>query len=231
MNENILEALFRQAIIDDYKEEIEKIPDKKELMKIISLSPEFELRMNKLFARDRRRDIFIKVVHYSKRVAVVIILAVTILSIILLANTQVRASVKNAIVEWYEKYTSIIFKGKESSDTDTLKEFKLEYIPEGYTESWIVEQGNIIDIEYENNIGDTIYISYWPDSYSSNISIDNENHIIESKTIKGYKAYFAEATNDDFENGIVCIMEGYRFNIWSKLPIKELIKIVESATW
>jgi len=159
------------------------------------------------------------------------VLAVTILSLVLLTNPEVRAAIKNTIIEWYDKYTSIIFKGQETSDTGAIKEFKFEYIPAGYSESLIEKFGKSSDMEYENGLGDFIYISYWPDSYSASISIDNENHIIKSEIINGYDAYIAEATNDDFDNGIILSMEGYRFTLWSKLPTNELIKIVESITW
>ncbi|NLO10475.1 MAG: DUF4367 domain-containing protein [Clostridiales bacterium] len=233
LDDSVFEALFRQAVIDEYKEEIESIPQKKELMRIVSLSPEFEIRMKLLFDNDRKRDIYIKFMHYGKRVAVVFLLAVTILSLVLLTNPEVRAAIKNTIIEWYDKYTSIIFHGKEEADNDIdeTKEFVFEYIPEGFSESWVERLGKITDMEYVNDQGETIYISYWPDTINTNISIDNENHIIESTTISGYEAYTAEATNEDFDNGIIWSMEGYRFNIWSKQPIKELIKIIESITW
>ena len=232
MDDKVFEALFRQAVIDDYNEEIEGIPQRKDLMKIISFSPEFELRMKKLFVRDRRRNAFIMSVYYGRRVAAVFILAVTILSIVLLTNSEVRAAIKNTIIEWYDKYTSIIFHGKDKgNDLNDIEEFIFEYIPEGFVESWNEKQGNITDMEYIDDVGTTIYISCWPDSNSTNISIDNENHTIERTTIKGYEAYIAEATNEDFDNGVIWSMEGYKFTIWSKLSIKELIKIAESTTW
>lgn len=231
MDNKLFEALFRQAIIDDYNDEIEGIPPRKELMKKISFSPEFELRMIKLFARDRRRNILVNSIYFGKRVAVVFVLAVTILSLVLLTNPEVRAAIKNTIVEWYDKYTSIIFRGQEVSDTVTIKEFKFQNIPSGYSESLVGKFGKTTDMEYENDMGDIIYISYWPESNSTNISVDNENHIINSMHINGHEAFIAEATNEDFDNGIVWSMEGYRFTIWSKLPIDELIKIVESIDW
>lgn len=232
MDDKVFEALFRQAVIDEYNEEIDGFPDKRELMKIISLSPEFELRMKELFARDRRRDISLKAVKYGKRVAAVLVLAVTILSLVLLTNTEVRAAIKNTIIEWYDKYTSFIFPGQEETDDiGEIKEFRFEYIPEGYSENWIEKYNKITDMEYINESGDTIYISYWPDSFSSNISIDNEHHIFENRVINGHEVYIAEATHEDFENAVIWSMEGYRFNIWSKLPIKELIMIVESTVW
>lgn len=42
------------AVIDEYNEEINSIPPKEKLMQTISFSPEFELKMKKLFAYDMR---------------------------------------------------------------------------------------------------------------------------------------------------------------------------------
>lgn len=229
MNDNVFEALFRQAIMDEYNEEIESIPQKEELANRISLSSEFELRMKKLLSLDRRKSFLKKAIYYGKRVAAIFLFAVTILFLALLTNPGVRAAIKHTIIEWYDKYTAIIFEGqKNNDDNDTIKEFKPGYLPEGYNEVLAEKLGEITEIEYANGLDGVIYMSYWPETHSNNISIDNENHIIESGTINGHEAYIAKATDDDFYNGIIWTMKGYRFSIWSKQPIDELVKIIES---
>ena len=37
MDNKVFEALFHQAVIDEYNEEIDGLPDKKELMKILKM--------------------------------------------------------------------------------------------------------------------------------------------------------------------------------------------------
>lgn len=56
MNDLIFEALFHQAVIDNFNEEIDSIPINEQLSKIYSFSPGFEMRMKKLFTKDRRRS-------------------------------------------------------------------------------------------------------------------------------------------------------------------------------
>jgi hypothetical protein len=153
MDDNVFEALFRQAIIDEYNKEIESIPQKSKLISLVSLSPEFDKRMKKLFLQDRRKDILTKIEYYGKRVAVVFLLVITIISFILLTNPEVRAAIKNVLIEWYDKYTSIIFRGQETNDTGDIKEFVPEYLPEGFKKSWVSIEGNITDIEYVNELG------------------------------------------------------------------------------
>jgi len=228
MDDNLFEALFRQAVIEEFKKEVESIPKKDELIKIVTLSPEFELRMRRLLARDRRRDIVLKAIHVGKRVAAIILLAVGFLSLLMLSNAKVRASVKEAIVEWYNKYISIIFNGQEASDTSDIKEFRPKYLPKGFKESQVEKDDDRAIFIYQNDFGDSIYVSYWHNYYNANILIDNENHIIETRMINGYEVFIAYAIQENPINVIVWTMDNYQFRIWSTLSMDELIMMAES---
>ncbi|MDF2843663.1 MAG: hypothetical protein K0R00_2089 [Herbinix sp.] len=220
--------MFRQAIIDDYNEEIDSIPTNDKLMETLSFSPEFEIRMNKLFAKERRRELFTKVLFYSKQIAAMFILTFAVVFSLLLINPEVRAAVKSIVIEWRDKFTSIIFQSNKSSNMSDEKEWQFEYLPFGYQEYKIDKFGLITNMEYVNGQDQFIYFSYQPDGVNSSISIDNENHEIESTMINGTSGYIAKATDDDYENGIIWTMNGYTFSLWSQLQVEELIKIVES---
>lgn len=227
IDNHIFEALFRQAVIDDYTEDIDSIPSKNELMKIISFSAEFELRMKKLLAHEQRKETLTTTLKFGKRAAAIFIVATSIFFCTLLLNYEVRAAVKNTVIEWYNKFTSFIFQG-EASDTGVQKEWRPQYLPQGYLESTVEKLGKATDIEYVNDEGGVIYLSYRPEENDTSISVDNENHIIESIIINGHEAYTVKAAKDDFENGVIWSMDKYTFNIWSQLPIEELIKISQS---
>lgn len=198
-------------------------------METISFSPEFELKMKKLFVRERRKDFLKKALHYVKRTAAVFVIATTIIFAILLFNPEVRAAVKNTVVEWYDKFTSFIIQG-ETSHIDEKKEWRPEYLTTGYRENTIEKFGKRTNIEYVNDTGDVIRLSYRPEGNDTNISVDNENHRIEGGAINEHEAYIVKATNDDFESGVIWSIDGYTFNVWSKLPIDELIKIAQSIS-
>lgn len=228
IDDHVFEALFRQAVIDDYTEEIDSIPSKNELMKRISFSAEFELRMKKLLVREQRKETLAKVTKFVKRAAAVFVVATSIFFSTMLLNYEVRAAVKNTIVEWYDKFTSFIFYG-ETSDTDKQKEWRPKYLPVGYHEISIETLGKEINIEYINDQGDIILFSYKPEG-NINISIDNKNHTIESNSINGYEAYIAKATKDGFENGVIWSMDKYTLSIWSRHSVEELIKMAQSIS-
>lgn len=228
IDDSVFEALFRQAIIDEYNEEIDSIPPKEELIKTVTFSPEFELRMKRLFAREKRKGYYKKALSYSKRVAAVFVITTTIIFGMLLFNPEVRADVKNTVVEWYDKFTSFIFQS-EASDTSKINEWRPKYLPTGYYENIVEKLGKSTNIEYVDSQGNIVYLSYRPEGNNTNISVDNENHEIESETINGQEAFIARATSEEFENGVIWSMEGYTLSLWSKLPIDELIKIAQSV--
>lgn len=65
MDDVVFEALFRQAVIDDFNEEIAPISANEQLANIFTFSPEFEMRMKKLFKKDRRRSLLKNTMLYN----------------------------------------------------------------------------------------------------------------------------------------------------------------------
>lgn len=227
MEDSIFEALFRQAVIEEYEEEIDSIPPREWLQKQISFTPGFELRMMKLFARERRKEYLRKTLNVVKHVAAVFVITATVIFGILLFNPEVRAAVKSTVVEWYDYFTSLIFPG-EPSDMKERHEWQPESLPIGYHENSVTILGRVTNIEYINKQNNTIYLSYRPEESNTNISIDNENHLLKMETVNRHEAFIAKSMSDEFDNGVIWSMDGYTFSLWSKLPIDELIRIAES---
>lgn len=226
VNDVVFEALFHQAVIDDFNEEIDSIPTNEQLAKIYTFSPEFEIRMKKLFIKDRRRSLLKNTMLYSKRVASVLIIVLGLLFSTLLFNTEVRAAVGKVLVEWYEKFTSFTF--EDNKVIDDKKEWTLGYLPEGYVQENYEILGRITSIEYRNNQDDKIRFTYAPEGSVTNIAVDNENHEIGSCVILGNEAFSIAALDDKFDNGVIWNMDGHTFDLWGKIPMDELKKVAES---
>ncbi len=171
VNDMVFEALFRQAVVDDFNEEIDSIPPNEQLAKIYSFSLEFEVRMKKLFAKNRRKDFAKAIMFYSRKIASILIIVLGLLFSTLLFNTEVRATVGKVLVEWYEKFTSFTF--KDGKVIDKKKDWTLNYLPKGYVLKNFQMLGNITNIEFINNQGDKIRFSYRPEESITNISVDN----------------------------------------------------------
>lgn len=228
VNDIIFEALFRQAVIDDFDEKLDSMPTKEQLSKLYSFSPEFEIRMKKLFTKDRRRSFIRTGIFYTRKVASIIIIVLGLIFGTLLFNTEVRATVGKVFVEWYEKFTSFTYRDEET--INEKKDWSLKYLPEGYVGESYEVLGRITNIEFTNNKGDKIRFSYYSEESITTISVDNENHEIDSYVILGNEAFTATATDNRFDNGIIWNADGHTFNLWGKIPIAELKKIAESMS-
>lgn len=228
VGDTVFEALFRQAVIDDFNEEIDSIPTNEQLAKIYSFSIEFETRMKKLFTRDHRKNSFKNAMFYSRKVASILIIVLGLLFGTLLFNTEVRAAVGKALVEWYDKFTSFTF--TDEGVNAEKKDWMLNYLPTGYALKNYEVLGRITNIEFTNSQGDKIRFSYRPEESITNISVDNENHEINSYVILDRDAFSVTAINDKFDNGVIWNMEGHTFDLWGKIPMNELKKVAESIS-
>lgn len=228
VNNAVFEALFRQAIIDDFNEEIDSIPTNEQLARIYSFSTDFQIRMKKLLTKDRRRGSFKNVMIYSRKVASILIIILGLLFGTLLFNTEVRAAVGKVLVEWYDKFTSFTFRNDEI--IVEKKDWTLEYLDEGYVQNNYEVLGNVTNVEFINSQGDKIRFSYRPENSITNISVDNENHEIGRYVILDNEAFSIAAVDDRFDNGIIWNMDDYTFSLWGKIPINELKKIAESIS-
>ncbi len=146
----------------------------------------------------------------------------------LLFNIEVRAEVGNVIVEWYEKFTSFTFRDDEI--IGEKKEWTLGYLPEGYVQESYEALGRVTNMEFTNNQGDKIRFSYGSVESITNISVDNENHEINSCVIMNNEAFSISAIDDGFDNGIAWNIEGHTFNLWGRVPMDELKKVAENTS-
>ena len=97
IDDTLFETLFRQAVIDDYYQEIcaQLLQEKHE--QVTSLTPEFDLRMKKLLAQEGKKDFIRITLSYSKKVAAAFVIVMAVLFGILLFHTEVRAAVTKAM--------------------------------------------------------------------------------------------------------------------------------------
>jgi len=226
LNDPTFEALFRQAIIDDYIAEVDSIPTNEELAKTHPLSPAFERKMQRLLTHDRRKEAFMAAGKLAWRVAVVLIVAAIVLFGALLSNSEVRAAVQNVIVQWYDQFTAFEFKGDATNDD--IGHWYPAYLPDGYVEDMTIDLGNMVRIVFMDDSGDDIRFTYSPENAGISIFVDNENHLIEEFFLDGHTAFMATALDENFDNGVIINTDDYVIDIWGKISIDELIMIAES---
>ncbi len=192
-NEAYFDAVLTQAFTEFAKREIENEPSLEELKEKYPC-PKKEIRRIKNRQKEKQYNRPIAIL-YLQRVAVCILAIVTLLSAVLITNTNVQAAVYETVVEWYDKY-NIIFMNRIPEDEitgellegKTIFDLEIGYLPDGYELTMDMSDEVSRFYLYDNGNDQVINITIAPTDVLS-VYVDNENSEMYESTINGYTAY------------------------------------------
>lgn len=223
-NDRIFEALFCQAVIDNYEEELSMIPSEEELSKLHSFSNRHIEGINRLFAQDKRNERLKATAKWARRCAAVLIVGTVLLFASLMTVSEVRATVTAVVIEWFEQFTKFT---SEHGSSKELQAWEPSYLPEGFVEDERYGDFGRLTIRYLATGDKAMTFTYT--SQSDSASIDNDQRNFSSIEISGITYYIFEAETPDKESTVIWDADGYRFVARGQLSAAELIKIAESV--
>lgn len=223
-NDHFFEALFRQAVIDNYEEELSMIPSEEVLSKSYSFSDIHITRMKKLFLHEERSKRLQAAIKWARRSVAVIIVGVFVVLGALATVPEVRATVTAVIIEWFEQFTK--FTSRQDA-LQELQEWEPSYVPDGFTEDERYGDFGRLTIRYSDTDGKAMTFTYI--SQSDSASLDNEERNFNNIEIAGVTYYTFEAEASDKESSIIWDAVECRFTVSGQLPTEELLKIAESV--
>jgi hypothetical protein len=216
-NDNFSEALFKQAVIDDFEREIVKMQEDKTP---VTFSVRHERRMNALFAKERRRAKVHSFLTSARHVAAAFAVFV-VLSIGLMAVPAVRAAVGTAIL-WLDEYAQF------SGGTSVEREFgEPSVLPAGFSEMSRIEEAGFVSINYTNADGVMLMFTCTPENDS--LSVNNEGVEYGQLAVDGTIYHTFTAISGEYISSVVWDMGGSRFCIGAKLPIEDLLTVAQSV--
>jgi hypothetical protein len=234
----LFEAMLRQAVIKVQMKEMAALPSDEELRETYTFSERHNRRMKKIFAAERRREIFVSVRRWSKVAAAIICVTATVLFGILLTSSEVRAAVRNVFVRFYDGFARIEFIEPElpicSAPIDSpaeinrvATEFTLGFIPEGY---------ELIDSEV---LGDGIFnvfmdadgnLLIWDiNTTDAAVAVDTDNTDYRTEAHEGIEYHIFESRSEGYLSTVVWTQDGFVFNLTGLLDIDELMRIAFSV--
>lgn len=222
-NEKVFDALFQEAVRDNFYLELEDLPNNKELNELYTFSPEHEARMRQLFLKERRKIKLTSFVKWSKKAVAIIAIIVSLFSGGLMTNASVRKAVYDTLIEWYDKYAS--FTSATSSEAEKTN-IQPSYLPDGFIESSRLEMTEFTIIEY--TLGE-LTITFQSSLANGLIAVNNENINYTTFIENEIEYHRFTATSDVAENIIVWTLDGQRYTVSSTLSIDELHKIAVSV--
>lgn len=234
----ICKAAFSQYIIDKCK----TYPSKEETDAMFTISKRGRRRLKRaLKAKEYGKPLF---VVYFQRVAIVLLVTIAVAFCTIITNTEVRAAIKNVIIEWYDEYIKFDFieernetveidqpnkeenKGIRDTTSNPLYDYKIGYIPSGFELENISEMEFMRNYVYYNSFGKGISISISLPSYST-YAVDIENNKYIEMILDDRNVHFFY---DDYLNtgSILCDDSGFIIYVYGDLNKQELIKIFKN---
>ena len=218
------------------KKESETYPSKEELDAMYTVSKRGRRRLMRAIKAERYgKPLF---VVYLRRVAIILLVTITVAFGALMTNTDVRAAISKAIIKWTEKSISFRFDGddepvSDSSDSShsseaNINSIKINYIPEGMYLKDSFDGDNTRENTYLSFSNEDTYLMI-NIHHNSNygISVDNERHNYKEIIINSKKAYSLYDTASN--SGTIIINDNdFTVTITGNLKENELMKIAKN---
>lgn len=191
-----------------------------------TFSPEFESAMERLMEAEQRRHRRLSII---RKVAAVFLAAMIGVSVWLATDAPARASFSNWIREVYETYIVYRFTGEPPADA--LPEYRLGWIPEGYTEVSISGDDQLRNVLYSNgeNRKEDIVFSYCS-LFEGRVLYVFKTDDGEQVEINGSSGYFYYGETAADANGAIWIddQSNREFTIAARLPKEVILRMAES---
>jgi hypothetical protein len=225
----ILEAIFRQAVIDDLDYEIQEALNSQNM----DISERQAKRMETLFKSERIKEVkrqrferSLRFPLWPKRLAYIIVVLILVIGFSFVTVPEVRASVKNALIQWFDEFV----KFDDNSGESTIEAWRPSYVPDGFVTIQSSMLTNTTTIIYGNNNGEYIEFQGFPSN--SSVSFNYENIEYSQYVSDGITYHTFSSTSTDFKSSVVWDYGEYRFFVSGNVTIELLLDIAKSvAIW
>lgn len=159
-----------------------------------------------------------------KRFFITLTAAISIFSCTMLPVKAVREAVITTLIEWHDKFVSIIYVNEESPVT--AFHITQSYIPEGFSQVESSDEFNSLYYsQFKNPSNDWFHILVLPIESTQKMSLDSEFSTYYSVNFNGIHAIWG--IMDDKSNTLLWESGTLSFQVRGNLDLTELIKISE----
>lgn len=220
-NQVSFDSLLRMAVRETYMDQVNSIPPEDELEKILHTDDNFKNKIRAIVRRENRNE---KLIHFSRaatKVAVVVLMCISLTFASLMTADAVRESVATTILEWHDKFTRIFIK----TDTvpEKLPEIRFNYIPEGFelVEDECMKDNSFQIYTYRNSLNNFIKIHINFD-FDDN---DNEQSSYFKLIIDNIEGIWI---NNVYNNKLIISLNDIKFSISGDIGIEQLVQVYKN---
>jgi hypothetical protein len=234
-NEKLFDAVLKIAAEEAVVERMEALPSREELAKLYPRSQVFDKKVAKIIgkhdkAEKKRKNAF--VVRRFLKIAAAFLLAITVGFSLLLIDEDVRAAVRQTIIEWNEGFTRFIFQGNRHNVEMNISDFRLTYIPDGFAESGVFDTPAFVIIEFTSVVDEDSIITFRK-AMADGLSTAVQNVYANSFTLEndGITYHVFASTRYYAPSQVIWEIDEFSFIISGELGPDTLIKMALSLEW
>lgn len=218
------DALIAMIVTEAQDRELAQMPSLEEMNEDFQPSEKFQRKMEALVRDTKRKAEREKQLLNVKRFFITLTAAISIFSCTMLPVKAVREAVITTLIEWHDKFVSIIYVNEESS----VSTFHItpSYIPEGFSEIKSSDEFNSLYYsQFKNPSNDWFHILVLPIESTQKMSLDSEFSTYYSVNFNGIQAIWG--IMDDKSNTLLWESGTLSFQVRGNLDLTEIIKISE----
>jgi hypothetical protein len=220
INNVVFDAILKEAVALNFRAKMEAMPSEEELFRENPPSARHIRRMNAIFALERRMRVRARLFKYAKTAMYIICITATLTFAVLMTNPNVRAAVKEAIVKFWEGFTSVEYITADVFGK-SAKDFSLTYIPAGYAIESIVESGESCLTIYADEDGKMLIMDAGPSGFNA---VDSAHQDYYTKTVSGVTYHVFASVKSGDDTVIVWDYGGYSFQLSGLFTADELMR-------
>lgn len=213
------DALIAMIVTEAQDRELAQMPSLEEMNEDFQPSEKFQRKMEALVRDTKRKAEREKQLLNVKRFFITLTASCTMLPV-----KAVREAVITTLIEWHDKFVSIIYVNEESS----VSTFHItpSYIPEGFSEIESSDEFNSLYYsQFKNPSNDWFHILVLPIESTQKMSLDSEFSTYYSVNFNGIQAIWG--IMDDKSNTLLWESGTLSFQVRGNLDLTEIIKIPE----
>ena len=218
------DALIAMIVTEAQDRELAQMPSLEEMNEDFQPSEKFQRKMEALVHDTKRKAERKKRLLDIKRFFITLTAAISIFSCTMLPVKAVREAVITTLIEWHDKFVSVIYVNDESSVTTF--DITPSYIPNGFSQVETTDENSGFYYgQFSDSHNNWFDILVFPVENTQTISWDNEFSSYYSISFDSNQAIWG--IMDDGSNTLLWESNFLAFQVRGNLNITELIKISE----
>ena len=218
------DALIAMVVTEAQDRELAKMPSIEEMNESFQTSEKVLQKMERLVRETQRKAERKHFFTQLKRFFIAIATALSIFSCTMLPVKAVREAVITTLIEWHDKFISVVFSNESSAYVASEFHVALSYIPSGFSPTELGgESSTHYYGQFHDSTGSWFSIRVLPIENAQQTSLDSEFTTYYSINFDGNHALWG--IMGDASNTILWENGSYSFQVSGNLDLAELVKI------